>query len=210
MSTDCPSCAQPFQTIGGATVCPSCESGWPVAVPAASAIGPRWPDRRQEWAGRPLPASRRATATFTPVAIAFACLMLATGLIAARTAVVRALPRVAGLYAAAGLPVNVRGLAWADVHTAWPDEGTARVAVSGRIRNVAAKRVAVPRLAFDLRDAAGSVLASWSERPAKRSLAAHETLVFATQSRSVPKGATEVVVRFTDDDGERPLVAAAE
>ncbi len=136
--------------------------------------------------------------------------MIATGLIAARTAVVRALPRAAGLYAAAGLPVNVRGLAWADVHTAWADESMARVAVSGRLRNVTAGRTNVPRLAFDIRDAAGTVLASWSERPTKRSLAASESLMFASQSRNVPKGATEVVVRFAEADGERPLAAAVE
>lgn len=208
MFTDCPSCARAFHTDGGTVACPRCEPGRSLAAPVTQTIVPGGREHRRERVELTVP--RRGAPSWTPVVIALGGLVLATGLLAARTTIVRTIPRTAGLYAAAGLPVNVRGLAWVDVRTAWPDESMARVEVSGRIRNVAAGRTAVPRLAFAFRDAAGTVLASWSERPAKHTLAVNETLVFATQARPTPKGATEVVVRFVDPDRERPLLAAAD
>ena len=136
-----------------------------------------------------------------------ACLVLVSGSLAKRATIVRAVPRAAGLYALIGLPVNVRGLALGEVATVWLEGGTSGVAISGRIRNLLATRTTVPRLAFDLRDAKGSVLASWSETPPKRALAANETVPFtAAQVPPLPEGTRDVVVRFTDSGHEQPLV----
>ena len=112
------------------------------------------------------------------------------------------------LYAALGLPVNVRGLSLGDIKAVRQEESSGRIAISGRIRNVTQARAPVPRMTFDLRDARGAVLASWSENPPKPSLAAKETLAFTTEAPSLPIGGTDIIIRFTDAQPKQALLAA--
>ena len=217
MFTDCPSCAQTYQisraalgSSGRSVVCPSCQTRWYVAVPEAEELFAPFsaldPARRAEPARR-APSRGRSVRTL-PAIVGLSCLALASGLIAARASLVRAVPRAAGLYAALGMPVNVRGLVLGEVKATWPSDGATRVAISGRIRNIVAAGTPVPRLAFDLRDAKGAVLASWSSAPPKRLLARGEVVAFTTEASALPDGARDVVVRFTDGGVERPLLAA--
>ncbi len=217
MFTDCPTCARTYQISraalgesGRTVVCPSCQTRWYVAGPETEGVGVPLPalDRARPAMPAPRPSARGRSARLLPVAVGLSCLALASGLIGARASLVRAVPRAAGLYAALGMPVNVRGLVLGDVKAAWPSDGATRVAISGRIRNVAAAGTPVPRLTFDLRDAKGAVLASWSSAAPKRMLARGEVVAFATETSVLPEGARDVVVRFTDAGAERPLLAA--
>ena len=99
-------------------------------------------NRRFGW---PLPA--------LPSAI-LALILLDLGLIGWRSEIVRVVPQTASLYAAVGLPVNLRGLALVDVTTETvTNEGVPVLLIQGRIVSTAKRTVEVPRLRFAIRNA---------------------------------------------------------
>ena len=134
-----------------------------------------------------------------PLAIGLSCACLLMLVIGKRTAIVTAAPRTAALYAAVGLPVNIRGLAFADLKTSRLSDGAAHVEISGRIRNLADAHTPVPRITFDIRDARGATLASWTESASKRLLADNESVAFTSRTPALPDGAKDVVVHFDAD-----------
>lgn len=136
------------------------------------------------------------------IAVAMICACLLMLVIGKRTAIVTAAPRTAALYAAAGLPVNIRGLAFASLKTTRLDDPAQHVEISGQIRNLAEARTAVPRITFDIRDTRGATLASWTENAPKRVLADNESVAFTTQAPALPEGSRDIIVRF-DADADR-------
>jgi hypothetical protein len=117
-----------------------------------------------------------------------------------RDAVVRAVPNLAGLYAALGLPVNVRGLEFRHVTGRSDiDDGMPVLAVEGEIANVAARSVAVPALRLALRGAARDELYAWIVEPPKRAASPGESLRFRARLPAPPADAKEVTVRFARD-----------
>ena len=125
-----------------------------------------------------------------------------TGLVAGRTQMVRIAPQTAGLYAAIGLPVNLRGLRFEDVATSTEIEapagqpGVPVLLTQGRIVNVTSHEIAVPRLRFAVRDAAGVETYAWTAQPDAPVLAAGANLAFRTRLASPPADAHTVSVRF--------------
>jgi predicted Zn finger-like uncharacterized protein len=132
-------------------------------------------------------------------AVIAACLAVTMGLIGKRNEIVRILPGTGALYAAIGLPVNIRSLEFGPVTAARAEAGGSVIEVSGTIHNIAHQRVRVPRLTFEIRNAAGTVLASWSENAPKHSLASEETLAFTTKTGSLPEGYKDIAVHFSDE-----------
>lgn len=131
----------------------------------------------------------------TPLLIAGALASLVV-LVGFRQAIVRAVPATAGLYAAVGLPVNLRGLAFEDVRTSHSSEGgTPVLVVEGTIRNITRGPLALPRLKLAIRDKDGSEIYGWTTLPAKPSLEAGDTLAFRSRLASPPDG-SDVAVRF--------------
>jgi predicted Zn finger-like uncharacterized protein len=128
-----------------------------------------------------------------------ACLALTMGLIGKRNEIVRILPGTGALYAVIGLPVNIRNLEFGAVTAARAEAGGSVVEVSGTIHNIAHRRVRVPRLTFEIRNAARAILASWSENAPKHSLASEETLAFTTKTGSLPDGYKDIAVHFSDE-----------
>lgn len=119
------------------------------------------------------------------------------GLVAARATVVRTFPQTASLYAAVGLPVNLRGLAFANVRgESETHEGVQVLAIEGEIVNVAGRTVDVPRLRFAVRNPAGYEVYAWTALPARTSLGAGEVLPFRTRLASPPADARDIVARF--------------
>jgi predicted Zn finger-like uncharacterized protein len=212
MLIDCPSCARSYHVSraeigesGRAVICPRCEASWivdgdgmrrdPQPGPAeilTTVVSAR-PTGPMADVVAPRPSLIRRAA---PAIAACACVAFAMGVIGARESVVRLAPRMAGLYAAAGLPVNVRGLAFSDVESRRVDAQSADVVVKGEIRNVAQGRVRVPRLAFDVRDSAGVSVAAWTEAPPARSLAADAMVSFVSRPHALPPDGRTMVVRF--------------
>jgi len=114
-----------------------------------------------------------------------------------RTDVVRLMPQTASLFAAIGLPVNLRGVAFSDVTTSIEaSEGTHVLLVKGRMTNIARQPREVPRLRFAMRNAAGNEVYAWTSMPTKATLAPGETEPFETRLASPPADGQAVVVRF--------------
>jgi predicted Zn finger-like uncharacterized protein len=131
-----------------------------------------------------------------PTAI-LALIVLDLGLIGWRGEIVRAAPQTASLYAAIGLPVNLRGLVLADVTTeTQTQEGVPVLLVQGRIVSTGKRSVAVPRLRFAVRNGSGNEIYTWTARPDRSLLAPGGTLAFQSRLASPPPETRDVLVRF--------------
>ncbi|MFN3656766.1 MAG: MJ0042-type zinc finger domain-containing protein [Pseudolabrys sp.] len=138
--------------------------------------------------------SRRTSRWTALVLVLFA---FNVALIGARHEVVRYLPQTASLFAAIGLPVNLRNLNFEGVRIAKETEGGALLlVVEGRIVAAGSKPVEVPRLRFAARNAAGQEIYVWTARPERSILAPGESIKFSSRLASPPADANDVMVRF--------------
>ena len=118
-------------------------------------------------------------------------------LIGWRSDVVRWLPQTASLYAAIGLPVNLRGLIFTDVTTERETQGGVEVlVVQGTIVNNFKRPVEVPRLRFSVRYQSGYEVYSWTALPNRNVLLPGESLPFSSRLASPPREGDRVQVRF--------------
>lgn len=118
-------------------------------------------------------------------------------LVGARNEVVRYLPQTASLFAAVGLPVNLRGLKFADVNISKEaQDGAETLIVQGTIVSEAGKAIEVPRLRFAARNATGQEVYSWTMAPPRSILGPGERLEFRSQIPAPPAEASDVMVRF--------------
>ncbi|MFN3347685.1 MJ0042-type zinc finger domain-containing protein [Pseudorhodoplanes sp.] len=118
-------------------------------------------------------------------------------LVAARQQIVRYLPQTASLYASIGLPVNLRGLAFANIRTAREvEDGVPLLIVEGDIVGTTGRHTEVPRLRFAVTDAGGKEIYAWTARPARNLLPPGETLPFRSRLASPPAEASGITVRF--------------
>jgi hypothetical protein len=114
-----------------------------------------------------------------------------------REAVISYVPDLAGLYAAVGLPVNLRGLEFGEMETVeTTNDGIPQLIVRGTIENVTEDKVAVPRLRLAVRGISGREIFVWTAVPAKPELEAGESLPFLAQLASPPAEGREIAVRF--------------
>ena len=125
-------------------------------------------------------------------------------LIGARDEVVRFLPQTASLFAAIGLPVNLRHLKFENVHISKDtQDGVNILIVEGNIVSDSNKPVSVPRLRFAARNASGQEVYTWTALPSRSILGPGETLDFHSRLASPPADASDVMVRFfTAHDAE--------
>src|SRR5262245_7496282 len=118
-------------------------------------------------------------------------------LIGWRSDVVRWLPQTASLYAAIGLPVNLRGLVFTGVATEREThEGVEVLVVEGTIVNAFKRAVEVPRLRFSVRNTSGYEVYSWTALPNRNALLPGESVPFRSRLASPPRDAERVHVRF--------------
>ncbi len=122
-----------------------------------------------------------------------------------RADVVRLMPQTASLFAAIGLPVNLRGLVFTNVTTGREThEGVEVLVVEGDIVNNTTRAVEVPRLRFAVHNPMGHELYSWTALPNRNALRPGELLPFSTRLASPPRDSDRVEVRFFN---RRDLVA---
>jgi hypothetical protein len=120
-----------------------------------------------------------------------------TALLAWRTEIVRLLPQTARLYAAIGMPVNLRGLDIRDVKISGDThEGVPVLVIEGNVVSKLKQTAQVPRLRFALRSKSGVEVYAWTTQAQTPVLAAGEILPFRTRLASPPGDARDVVVRF--------------
>lgn len=118
-------------------------------------------------------------------------------LIGARSEVVRYLPQTASLFAAIGLPVNLRNLAFEDVKISKEThDGVNILIVEGSIVSKSGKPAEVPRLRFAARNATGQEIYSWTALPSRSVLGPGERIAFRSRLASPPADAADVLVRF--------------
>ena len=214
MRLTCPTCSRAYSVgradlgdAGRMVICSECQTQWfagAMAVPPAASN-----DDRQGLVSKATKTPRqlaagpsfleRAILPWTARAAVAATLVIAlTASITQRDRIVRHAPRTAVLYKRIGLEVNPIGLAFNALVPRRLDSSDLMVA--GGIRNVVHRRVAVPRIAFEVRDAAGTVLLSWSEAAPARSLDPGATMSFASAPHRLPAESASVIVRFASDD----------
>jgi predicted Zn finger-like uncharacterized protein len=139
---------------------------------------------------RPLRSSRWTAVILVLVAFNVA-------LVGARKDVVRYLPQTASLFAAIGLPVNLRNLKFENVSISKEaQDGTTILIVQGAIVSEAGKPVEVPRLRFAARNSTGEEVYTWTMPPPRSILAPGERLEFRSQITASPADASDVMVRF--------------
>ncbi len=110
---------------------------------------------------------------------------------------VRFMPQTASFYAAIGLPVNLRGLAFTGITTTTEQhEGVPILVLEGTIVNESRKLADMPHLRFAIRNAAHQEVYSWTATPPRAVLASGEAVAFHTRLASPPPDARDVLVRF--------------
>ena len=118
-------------------------------------------------------------------------------LIGARHEVVRYFPQTASLFAAIGLPVNLRSLSFEDVKiTKEERDGVPVLSVEGNIVSVAKRPVEVPRLRFAIRNTSGQEIYAWTAAAPRSILEPGEKIEFRSRLASPPAEAADVMVRF--------------
>lgn len=138
--------------------------------------------------------SRRSSRWTAVILVLFA---FNVALVGARNEVVRYLPQTASLFAAIGLPVNLRNLKFDNVRiTKEMQDGTTILMIEGGIVSTSARAVEVPRLRFAARDAGGQEIYSWMAKPERSILGPGESLKFQSRLASPPAEAADVIVRF--------------
>lgn len=148
---------------------------------------------------KPRSHARRRLPTRTRRMPALLVLLVAAcaALIVWRGSIVRHAPQMASLYAAIGMPVNLRGLVFSDVKVSRDiHEGVQVLTVEGVIISVASKPVEVPRLRFAMRNETGAEVYAWTALPSREVLAPGETLPFRSRLASPPGDGHAVMVRF--------------
>jgi predicted Zn finger-like uncharacterized protein len=114
-----------------------------------------------------------------------------------RVAIVRHFPQSASLYAAIGLPVNLRGLIFENVKSTGEFiDGAMVLVIEGTIVNPTRATLEVPRLRFALRNGARHEVYAWTALPSKTSIAGGDDMPFRTRLAAPPADGRDVIVRF--------------
>jgi len=168
------------------------QRGVRCALPgAAAATGAE--RRRQDRSTRKSYALGRTAKTFAALLI----LGCAMGAVGARETIVKAVPSAARIYAALGLPVNLRGLALDNVRTNIFDSGDRKVLiVEGAIVNLRDSSRETPNMRIALRGLNKQELYVWTAPAPKARLGPNEEVAFRTRLAAPPDGVSDVLVRF--------------
>ena len=149
--------------------------------------------------GQSSPAPRwRSAGAIAPAFVLVGLVIMGTTAIAAKGAIVSIAPATAAVYAAVGLPVNLRGLSIANVRVTVTQqtEGRGELLVTGEITNLRDGETAAPNLRLALRADDGRELCVWTARGPKPRLGAHERVPFRARLAAPPAGVRDVLVKF--------------
>jgi predicted Zn finger-like uncharacterized protein len=168
-----------------------------VAEPPESAS----PPRRAKWAKDKSSSGRSAKGkhrllTWPAGTIAATLVIVAAGL-HQRARVVKYLPQTAGLYAAIGLPVNLRGITINNVGSRLIDDnGVMVLIIDGDLVNATDQNVRLPRLRFAVLGKDRQEIYAWSAQTDQASLKPGEKINFRRRLAAPPADGQDVSVRF--------------
>jgi hypothetical protein len=107
------------------------------------------------------------------------------------------MPGTASLFAAIGLPVNLRGLALTDITTTKEaHDGATIMVVQGTITNISKQPRDVPRIRLAVKNDKGTVVYTWTSLPERPVLGPGDSQPFQTRLASPPPDGRVVEVRF--------------
>lgn len=178
------------------------EDSPPIAagLPAAMAIMPEERAAASEAElPRPVRSRRRARPFRLPrPALAFCAVIgLFAALLGPRATIVGVVPEFAGLYAAIGFPVNLRGLEFRGVKTTREmQDGIPVLVIEGEVVNVTRHSTEIPRVRLAVLGEAGQELYSWTTLLQRSILGVDEKVAFRSRLASPPADARQVLVRF--------------
>jgi len=145
------------------------------------------------------------------IATGMAALFFLAAFFGGREAAVAALPDLAGLYAAIGLPVNLDGLEIVEVRAdRAPTFAGARLAVHATIRNIGPAKQSIPPLAAVLYSDGLVPAGSYGFDPPPQFVAAGQSVQLTMNLEGAPEQAAEVVVRFRRRGESLAVAGAAE
>ncbi len=114
-----------------------------------------------------------------------------------RQRVVKYLPQTAGLYAAIGLPVNLRGITINNVASRMIDDnGVTVLIIDGDLINTTDQSVRLPRLRFAVLGKDRQEIYAWSAQTDQTSLKPGEKINFRRRLAAPPADGQDVSVRF--------------
>jgi predicted Zn finger-like uncharacterized protein len=167
----------------------------------AAAVPPEPPPRRAKWAKDKASKGsgtrgRSKLLTWPAGAIAASIAVLAIGL-HQRERMVRYLPQTAKLYAAIGMPVNLRGITINNVASRMIDDnGVSVLVIDGDIANATDQSIRLPRLRFAVLGKDRQEIYSWSAQTDQANLKPGEKINFRRRLAAPPADGQDVSVRF--------------
>lgn len=119
-----------------------------------------------------------------------------------RSQIVAKFPVTQQAYSAFGYRASESGLEIIDVETRQGEnEGTPVLFVNGSVKNYDVKARDVPLIQMIFKNANGEALTSWVIEPPRSSLAAGQSMEFASQYPNPPIDATKLAPSFVDESG---------
>jgi hypothetical protein len=147
------------------------------------------------------PGERIAVATGW-ISLAAILLLIVWGGVRYRDTIASVWPRTSSLYAAIGMPVNARGLAFTGVSYQRDTEaGQLVLTVKGNVVNVSAREIAVPRIEIVLTDNNQHRLDRWLFSAGVGRLKPGQKIAFATRRTNPPEEARHLEMGFAEAGG---------
>jgi predicted Zn finger-like uncharacterized protein len=175
-----------------------------VSVEAAPSISPAEeveplppPRPKRKTVAHSMPAAKKRERRFPLGLVAVALSAVLTFGIVSRQSIVRAAPELSTLYAAVGLPVNLRGLEFQNLRTRQEiQDGITVLAIEGEVENVVNRAVELPRVRLSVLGDNGVEIYSWTALLPRSILYPHERAQFKSRLASPPAAGKEIMVRF--------------
>lgn len=195
--------------------CAGCGDVWAVTAPAI--LSGEATSARYEplVATRPTLSERDVLEEAAPprrpgrAAAPFAALLLVAALMSAvaeRRPIVKAAPMMARVYAAVGLPVNLRAMALKNIDAKLGALDDKKVLmIEGALVNLRAEASPAPDLRIAVRGADARELYVWTVRAPKSRLGPNEETPFRARLATPPEGARDVLVKFASAGDKAPL-----
>jgi hypothetical protein len=144
--------------------------------------------------------ARRAKPRLLLMMVLPTSLAIAVAALAKPNAVVTLLPRLAKVYAAVGMPVNLQGIDLDHVSARFEEAGGSRfLVVEGILHSVSGGMLDVPRLRMTLLDDNGRPVYSWTASAGIKALAPWEAAPFRARLAAPPLESRQVTVDFAPD-----------
>jgi hypothetical protein len=136
------------------------------------------------------------------IGLAAILLLIVWGGVRYREAIASVWPQTSSLYAALGMPVNTRGIAFTSVsYRRETEAGQQVLTVNGTLVNVSGRDVPVPKIEVTLTDNSQRKVDHWVFSPGISQMKPGERIAFATRRTNPPSEARHLEMAFAEAGG---------